>query len=108
VRMAGGDGWSRWLVAGLLPARDKIPKTMSRKKLKNRAPQRGQKRAAVLSFLKRVLPVFAKTPGEATMPEPGIFIFLKPSNIYFLLSVLILYTLCKSVGKQHVLHRVSP
>ena len=78
--MAGGDGWSRWVVAGLVPARDKSPKTMSRKMLKNRAPQRGQKRAAVLSFLKRVFPVFAKTPGEATMPEPGIYICFSSSN----------------------------
>jgi hypothetical protein len=53
---------------------------MSRKMLKNRAPQRGQKRAAVLSFLKRVFPVFAKTPGEATMPEPGIYICFSSSN----------------------------
>ena len=82
------------MVAGLLPARDKTPKTMSRKRLKNRAPQHGQKRAAVLSFLKRVFPVFTKTPAEATMPEPGIFIFFNLQINYRKLYLHILSLYC--------------
>lgn len=75
VRMVEGVG----LLERLRLMRNKGSKSMSRKRLQNRVPQRGQKRTAVLNFLRRVFPVLAPKL-EATMPDPS---FTRCSTCFF-------------------------